>query len=194
MTRRKMLVLLAVVAAGVLVPGYRATGIGGDGGATSTELDVEISKAGAGASYVPALGEGTGRYTVIRAAESTGTKASGARVYGVKVAPRLEGGAVRISLSVLAGEFDEAADCEQIKALREEPAATYLVRRGESVRVTHFAALGVEPFEVKVVSADGGGEKNRQTGCCRCQGRPDCCVPAGQDCRRCSPHCICCVA
>jgi hypothetical protein len=193
MTQRKILVLLAVIAAGVLVPGYRAAGI--DGGAKATELDVEISRAGVGASYVPALGEGAGRYTVIRAAESTGAMTSEARVYGVKVAPRLEGGAVRISLSVLSGKFDEAANCEQIKALREEPAATYLVRSGESVRVTQFAALGVEPFEVKVVSAGGGaGENNRQTGCCRCQGRPDCCVPAGQDCRRCSPHCICCVA
>ena len=194
MTRWKMFILAAVIAAGVFVPGQGAAGVSGDGETKPNELDVQISRAGVDTSSVPALGEGAGRYTVIRAADSTGAKASGARVYGVKVAPRLEGAAVRVSLSVLSGKFDEAADCEQIKALREEPAATYLVRRGESVRVTHFAALGVEPFEVKVVSADGGGENNRQTGCCRCQGRPDCCVPAGQDCRRCSPHCICCVA
>ena len=195
MTRWKRFLLVAVIAAGVFVPGYRAAGLGGDG-EKSDGLDVEINRAGAGASYVPVLGEGPGRYTVIRAAESPGAGASGTRVYGVKVAPRLEGAAVRISLSILSGQLDEVTSCEQVKALREEPASTYLVRRGESVRVAQFEALGIEPFEVKVVSAGAGadGQNTRQTGCCRCQGRPDCCVPAGQDCRRCSPHCICCVA
>ena len=187
MTRWKMLILAAVLAACVFVPG-----VSGDGETKPNELDVQISRAGVGESSVPALGEGPGRYTVIRAAESTGAQASEARVYGVKVAPRLEGDAVRVSLSVLSGRFDEAASCEQIKALREEPAATYLVRKGETVRVTRFEGLGVEPFELKVVSAEGGGEKNRQTGCCTCAGGP-CCVPKGQECRRCF-SCICCVA
>ncbi|HEU4594819.1 MAG TPA: hypothetical protein VFS10_06595, partial [Pyrinomonadaceae bacterium] len=145
---------MAVIAASVFVPSYRAAGLNGDGEAKSNGLDVEINRAGAGASYVPALGEGPGRYTVIRAAESPGAKASETRVYGVKVAPRLEGGAVRINLSILSGKFDEVTDCEQIKALREEPASTYLVRRGEMVRVTQFEGLGIQPFEVKVVGAD----------------------------------------
>ena len=195
MTRWERLLLVAVIAAGVFAPSYRAAGLNGGGETESDGLDVEISRAGTGASYVPALGEGPGRYTVIRAAESRGARASGARVYGVKVAPRLDGGAVRISLSLLSGKFDEVTSCEQIKALREEPASTYLVRKGESVRVTQFEGLGVEPFEVKVVAADGGGQNSRQViGCCRCEGRPDCCVPKGQECQRCSRHCICCVA
>jgi hypothetical protein len=194
MTRWERLLLVAVIAAGIFVPSYQAAGLSGDGGAKPNGLDVEISRAGADASYVPALGEGPGRYTVIPATASPNAVASEARVYGVKVAPRLEGGAVRISLSILSGKFDEVAGCEQIKALREEHASTHLVRRGESVRVTEFEGLGVQPFEVMVVGADGGGKNARQTGCCRCQGRPDCCVPAGQDCKRCSPHCICCVA
>lgn len=193
MTCRKMLLLVALIAAGVFVPSYRAVGPDGDSGAKSNELDVEISRAGADASYVPALGEGPGRYTVIRATEGVRAAASRPRVYGVKVAPRLEGGAVRISLSILSGKFDEMTDCEQLKALREEPAATRLVRRGETLRVTEFEGLGVPPFELKVLGASGD-RNSRQTGCCRCQGRPDCCVPAGQDCKRCSPHCICCVA
>ena len=124
MTRWERFLLVAVIAASVFVPSYRAAGLSGDGEAKPNALDVEISRAGADASYVPALGEGAGRYTVIRAAETQGAGASEARVYGVKVAPRLEGGAVRVSLSVLSGRFDEAASCEQIKALREEPAAT----------------------------------------------------------------------
>lgn len=196
MTRLKRFLLVAVIAVSVFVPGYRAAGPDGDGETKSNGLDVEISRAGAGASYVPAVGEGPGRYTVIRATEAGGAGASATRLYGVKVAPRLEGGAVRINLSLLSGKFDEVTSCEQVKALREEPASTHLVRRGESVRVTQFEALGIEPFEVKVVSADAGadGQNTRQIGCCRCAGRPDCCVPAGQDCRRCSPHCICCVA
>ncbi len=196
MNRWERLLLVALIAASVFVPSYRAAGLNGDGGTNPLELDVEISRAGADASYVPALGEGPGRYTVIRATETPGAGASETRVYGVKVAPRLEGGAVRISLSILSGKFGEVTDCEQIKALREKPASTHLVRRGESVRVAQFEGLGIEPFEVKVVSADGsgGGKNTRQTGCCKCQGRPDCCVPAGQDCKRCSPHCICCVA
>ena len=192
MNRWERLLLVAVIAAGVFAPSYRAAGLRGDSETKSNGLDVEISRAGAGASYVPALGEGPGRYTVIRATDSTLAGASETRVYGVKVAPRLEGGAVRISLSILSGKFDELTDCEQIKALREEAAATYLVRRGESVHVTQFEGLGIPPFEVKVVNA--GGSNTRQIGCCKCQGRPDCCVPAGQDCKRCSPHCICCVA
>ena len=192
MTRWRRFLLVAVIAAGAFVPSYQAAGLNGDGETKSNGLDVEINRAGAGASYVPALGEGPGRYTVIRATESPGAKASEARVYGVKVAPRLEGGAVRISLSILSGKFDEVADCEQIKALQEKPAATYLVRKGESVRVTQFEGLGIQPFEVKVVVAEGGGENNRQTGCCNCAGRL-CCVPKGQECRRCF-HCICCVA
>ncbi|MDQ3803181.1 MAG: hypothetical protein M3416_04930 [Acidobacteriota bacterium] len=192
MTRWQRFLLVAVIAASAFVPGYRAAGLDGDGEAKSSALDVEISRAGAEASYVPALGEGPGRYTVIRAAESLGAGASGARVYGVKVAPRLEGGAVRISLSILSGKFDEVTSCEQVKALREEPAATYLVRRGESVRVTQFEGLGIEPFEVKVVAAEGGEQNTRQTGCCTCAGGP-CCVPKGQECRRCH-SCICCVA
>ena len=192
MTRWKMFILAAVFAAGVFVPGHRAAGVRGDGETKPNEVDVQISRAGVGASSVPALGEGPGRYTVVRAAESPGAQASEARVYGVKVAPRLEGGAVRVSLSVLSGRFDEAASCEQIKALREEPAVTYLVRRGETVRVTQFEGLGVEPFELKVVSAEGRGENNRQTGCCTCAGGP-CCVPKGQECKRCF-SCICCVA
>ena len=194
MNRWERLLLVAVIAAGVFAPSYRAAGLRGDSETKSNGLDVEISRAGAGASYVPALGEGPGRYTVIRATDSTLAGASETRVYGVKVAPRLEGGAVRISLSILSGQFDEVTGCEQIKALREEHASIHLVRRGESVRVTQFEGLGVQPFEVKVVGADGGGKNTRQAGCCRCQGRPDCCVPAGQDCRKCSPHCICCVA
>lgn len=192
MTRLKMFMLVALIAAGVFAPSYRAAGPDG-GGAKSNELDVEISRAGADASYVPALGDGPGRYTVIRATESAGADASGARVYGVKVAPRLEGGAVRVSLSIISGKFDEVTDCEQIKALREEVASTRLVRKGESVRIAEFERLGIPPFELKVVGASGD-RNNRQTGCCKCQGRPDCCVPAGQDCKRCSPHCICCVA
>ncbi len=59
--------------------------------------------------------------------------------------------------------------------------------------IAEFERLGVPPFELKVVGASGD-KTNRQTGCCRCQGRPDCCVPAGQECKRCSPRCICCVA
>ena len=192
MTRRGRLLLAAVIAVSVFVPSYQAVGLNGDGEVKPNELEVEISRAGADASYVPALGEGPGRYTVIRATGSPGAGASETRVYGVKVAPRLEGGAVRISLSILTGKFDEVTSCEQVKALREEAAATYLVRRGESVRVTQFEGLGIQPFEVKVVSADGGGQDNRQTGCCRCAGGL-CCVPKGQECRRCF-SCICCVA
>ena len=191
MSRWKSVLLVAVIAASVFVPSYRAAGLNGDGKTKSNELDVEINRAGADASYVPALGEGPGRYTVIRATEDPGAKASETRVYGVKIAPRLEGDAVRVSLSILSGKYEEVTDCEQLKALREEPAANRLVRKGESVRITEFERLGVPPFELKVVGASSD-KTNRQTGCCSCPGGP-CCVPKGQECRRCF-HCICCVA
>ena len=191
MTGWKGFLLVAVIAASVFVPSHRAAGLNGDGETKSNELDVEINRAGMDASYVPALGEGPGRYTVIRAAEGAGANASETRVYGVKVAPRLEGDAVRVRLSILSGKFDEVTSCEQVKALQEKPAASYLVRRGESVRVTEFERLGVEPFELKVVGASGD-KNNRQLGCCNCPGGP-CCVRKGQECRRCF-SCICCVA
>ena len=58
MNRWKRSLLVAVIAAGSFVPSYRAAGMSGDGETKSNGLDVEISRAGADASYVPRSARG----------------------------------------------------------------------------------------------------------------------------------------
>ena len=183
---RRILLVLSAVAL-LAAPTYYAADSGGAALAEAAEVGVEINRGGAEPSYLPVGGGPSGRYTVLTAPDGAGDGKASARVFGVKLSPKLEGDAVKIEVSVLSGSFGKEVTCEQVKALDQRLAAEYRVRRGESVRVAQFEGIGIAPFEIKVVTARAAGGR----ACCTVGGQT-CCLAPGQECVRCNRQ-LCCI-
>jgi hypothetical protein len=61
-----------------------------------------------------------------------------------------EGNAIRITLSVI---YNDVNLQEWWKNKDEKPGGSYLIREGETARATELSQFGIEPFEMKVISA-----------------------------------------
>jgi hypothetical protein len=68
----------------------------------------------------------------------------------VDVRAQKESDAVKVRLSII---YNDLSNQEWWKEKKEKPVGVYLVREGESVRPAELLALGIEPFEMKGVSA-----------------------------------------
>ena len=186
--RRSLLVFW--VAALLAVPTYYAADSKDPARAGGNELGVEINRAGTDPLYVPVGRQSPGGYTVLPAPDGADEKTTGVRVFGVKIAPKVDGESVRIEATILSGGFDQPITCEQVKALDHRLAAEYLVGKGESVRVSQFEGIGIPPFEIKVFSARADGGDTRRA-CCTV-GSQTCCLRPGQECVRCGRQ-LCCL-
>jgi hypothetical protein len=68
--------------------------------------------------------------------------ADAAPAEAVRVVSRVEGDAVRVTVSILSGS----------KALEnEQPVGTYLIRETEKIKIDELKQFGIEPFEVKLI-------------------------------------------
>ncbi len=65
---------------------------------------------------------------------------AGEKISGFKFVPRIENNALRIEVFALVGS-------------REQALASYLAKKGETVRVSEVSQFGIEPFEMKIVDA-----------------------------------------
>ena len=65
---------------------------------------------------------------------------AGETISGFKFVPRIENNALRIEVSALIGN-------------REQVIASYLAKKGETVRVAEVSQFGIEPFEMKIMDA-----------------------------------------
>jgi len=70
----------------------------------------------------------------------------------VKVAPRLEGGSVRVGVFVLFGELEKGDSAAQVKKLREEMVVSVLLAEGETVTVSELKRFGVRPITLEAVA------------------------------------------
>ncbi len=70
-----------------------------------------------------------------------------------KVISRMEGDSIRVEVFALPGNMDKISSVKQIEEMPQEAVASFLARRGETVQVSEVTRFGVEPLEIKVVSA-----------------------------------------
>jgi hypothetical protein len=68
----------------------------------------------------------------------------------IDVSAEGDGGAIRVRVSVI---YNDLSNQEWWKDKKEKIAGSYVVREGEPVWPTELAQFGIEPFEMKVISA-----------------------------------------
>lgn len=86
-------------------------------------------------------------YALFRQVPSWQPPAGFLPVRAVNILSRLEGDAIRVTVSVFLGiRFHD----------KEEPVATYLVRENEKISVRELTQFGVEPFEIKAIRVTPG--------------------------------------
>jgi hypothetical protein len=71
----------------------------------------------------------------------------------VKLVCNREGDSVRIDVSVLLGQFDKLDTPRSLKGIPEKTVAVYFAKQDETIYLRELPEYGIEPFEIKVVSA-----------------------------------------
>jgi len=70
-----------------------------------------------------------------------------------KITSKIEGDAVRVEVFALFGNMNKISSVKEIEEMPQEAVASFLVRQGETIQVSEVTRFGVEPLEIKVVSA-----------------------------------------
>jgi hypothetical protein len=70
-----------------------------------------------------------------------------------KITSKIEGDAVRVEVFALLGNMNKISSVKEIEEMPQEAVASFLVRQGETIQVSEVTRFGVEPLEIKVVSA-----------------------------------------
>ena len=109
-----------------------------------------------------------------------------AKASAVKVITSVEGGSLKFKLLAVLDELPEIPTCDNIRELKTEPVASYVVGEGGVIRVSDFERFGVAPFIVKVTSPQAVCPE----GACCCDNMT--CFPNPGFCIQCGPCGLCC--
>ncbi len=107
----------------------------------------------------------------------------------IKVAPCLtEKGAVKIDVSLLFGDVTGITSFEQYKQLKQQPVASYYLRKGEKVTASALKKFGLLAIEFDIVLAPGEDK------CSGCTCGKLCCTPNPGKCLGCGDCGTCCMS
>jgi hypothetical protein len=101
----------------------------------------------------------------------------------VKVVPAVTGGTMKLHLLAVVDKLPELSSCDDIKKLKTERVASYVVGEGDVLRVSDFEKFGVAPFTIKVTSMAAVQTVCPDGACCcggnTCYPNPGKCIECG---------------
>jgi hypothetical protein len=114
---------------------------------------------------------------------------TGAEASAIKVVPAVGDGTMKLQLLAVVDKLPELPSCDDIKKLKTERVASYVVREGDVIRVTDFERYGVAPFTIKVMNL-AAVQTVCPDGACCCGGNT--CYPNPGKCIECGGCGTCC--
>lgn len=154
-----------------------------DGSAAQSRLGIEVNLKKP--FFVPAATSGKNTSAFIRLATTAGKTSQAEQVSAIKLAPKMVGDKVELTLYAVYGDTTGITACSDWKALRQTTLATYTLRNGEQVALSQLANIGTGfkdkslTFTAVPLKTSLSAPTEEGCECCTCGGT-ECCPNKGK--------------